>query len=203
MKRILLITIAMFVFFFADAQSYYLNESNSGFNLGASFSDQKESSYFSISPGYTFEGRAHIDLSIGLGNLKSYNQKSTSISPSISYSILKQGIDNIPISLTSSLFYAYQVLDNIDNLSINSFGAGLGLHHKFNISESFSIIPGGYMSWQRSTLYYLGESENSSGFYFALDAALLFKVFYIGPHLDISKNGTSFAIEFGLVIPRK
>ena len=100
MKRTLLVLILIVFSHFLVGQALILEEGDSGFDIGASVSTSKSASKLYMGGGYTFNGKLHVGVDIGILNLKEEDLVLQTVNTELSYLILRQNEYTMPLSLS-------------------------------------------------------------------------------------------------------
>ena len=142
-------------------------------------------------------------MAIGYETVDDLDISSTAIAPSVNYMVLKQGEDDMPISVNINAIYQYNTFSDLDVTS-NTVGFGLGIFHRLEASDNVSIIPGANIGWSKTTFNESGflDSPSNSNVGFTIHGSALFnEKFYITPILSFSDGNSSFGLRFGAIFP--
>lgn len=178
------------------SQNILFDQGQSGFHASAQFTSHEGSTLFGVAPGYTSNGKLTFGITIGTESNDDLN--STVIKPFLSYLLVKQGENDMPISVSGDAGYQYNTFSDLD-LTAGTIGLDVGIHHRIEASEIVSIVPGGTVGWARTT-YKLGNSTTSeSGIIYGIQASVLINQFYFAPYLVFSTGDSIFSLVLGYV----
>lgn len=182
------------------SQNYLYNKGSSGFHIAGQLGASSGSILLGIRPGYTFGGIVTLGMVLGSEHLSDVDINSTAIRPYIDYLVLKQGENDVPVSLNLWVHYQYNSFPKLTGLSINTIGFSLNILHTIEAGNSAIIVPSIGVAWDRSTLNLLGitASENSIGI--GLSTAAKFNNLYIEPLVSLMKGGTQFGLSIGVIL---
>jgi hypothetical protein len=147
MKRYFVTIVFSVIFSYASyGQGAFLQKGVSGLSIGGSFMTSSDATNFSGGVGYSIRGRFDIGLSCNrMGFEFIDNMAALSISPGITYHVLKQS-ERMPLSLSLGASYSYTTFSDsytvgLYNIHGYSFSPGISLYRFFNISSIIRIQP--------------------------------------------------------------
>lgn len=183
------------------SQNYLFNENESGFHVFGQFTSNEGSSLIGISPGYTFNGKLTMGLTLGFEEDNESDFSSNAIRPYIDYLVLKQDNNN-PVSINLYGAYQHNNFPDFKDLKVNTVNLGLGIFHQLNLGTNFDLIPAGGVGWARSTANLWGASESESGINYGLSLTGKINKFYVTPGLSFSNGDTIFNLVLGVIFPK-
>ncbi len=202
-------------------QSAYLDKGDSGLGFNGAYTSTDNTTGYSLAAGYSFSGI--LDLGFSL-NRTGFDQQlfgadlnATTISPAVSYFLLKQDeFESMPLSLSLDAsyqrqFYTNDVLDENDiTMSGNFFTLGSSLYRDFRLSDQIKIQPAlGYTYITGSTKLEDGQgntsSEDDNTSVFSVGASVIFNssptgVFAVMPVVGFQEETTSVGISLSYII---
>lgn len=201
MKYLLLLP---FLLVCLEIQSQALFEKGaSGFHVGAQFASTDASSIVAISPGYTSNGKVTFGITVGFESFDILTINSTGVRPYLSYLAIRQGENDMPISVGVSAAYQYNTFSDDLDLTANIISFGFGIIHEIEAGKNVKIFPGGSVGWERTTFSLPGFMEDSSDIFYGLSTTLLFaKKFSITPRLKFVDRDSQFHLSLGLLFPK-
>jgi len=193
--------ILLFIVFTGEliSQNYLYDKESSGFHIAGQLGASSGITLVGIRPGYTFGGIVTLGMVLGSEHISNVDINSTAIRPYIDYLVLKQGENDVPVSLKMGGHYQYNSFPKISGLSLSTFGFSVNLLHTFEAGKTTIFVPSIGVAWDRSTLNLLGitASENSIGV--GLSTGAKFNNLYIEPIVSFRKGGTQFGVSIGVV----
>ncbi len=204
MKQLIII---IFLAVNLQAQNVFFKPDESGMGLAFQIGSNDGSTILGINGSYTYKGRFTGGLTIGYESNDKQGFTSTGIHPHLDYLVLKQGVDEMPISVNLYTYYQYNTFDlkNYTGPSVtgNSFGFGTGLFYEIETnSKLIHLIPAIGLGYARNTVNVETVSQSSSGVAFSISPSVLFNKFYITPSLSFSDGKSAFNLLFGIVFSR-
>lgn len=173
----------------------------SGFQLETQFSNNDGSTLIGILPSYTANGKVSFGIGIGFESNDVLDVNSTSVRPLISYLPIRQGENDMPISVAVTGSYQYNTFPDFD-FTGNSFGISMDIYHEIVASRNLKIFPAGSVGWSRTTFNSNTVLEDYTGIGYGLQATLLFaRKFYVAPTLFLSEGDSNFVLTMGLLFP--
>lgn len=183
------------------SQNYLFDSNSSGFHIAGLLGASTESTLLGIRPGYTFDGKLTLGLVVGSENISDLDLNSTAIRPYIDFLALKQGENDVPISLNLGIHYQHNSFPKVPGLIFNTFGFSLNVLHAFEVNQNTSIIPSLGIGWDKTTVSLSGYSGNVSTVSFGLSTAAKFNNFYLESLISFYKGGTQFNLSLGIILP--
>lgn len=203
MKRSILTVLLFLLTFSVFGQNFLFESGQSGAHIGGQIGFGNGSTILGLSPGYTWDGKLTLSLTGGHERNNDYDLTSNSIKPSLSYMVVKQNKEGIPVSVSLGASYQYNFFPDIKNLKTHSIGLDVGLFHRLYVNDQVSVIPGALLGWGQTAAKYSGfDAEKASGVMGALQASLLVNKFHITPSVQFSKEVTVFNLLLGFIFPR-
>ncbi|MDQ6482571.1 hypothetical protein [Dyadobacter sp. LHD-138] len=202
MKISILTAFLALITFCSFGQNFLLERGQSGAHIGGQLGFGKGSTILGISPGFTWDGKLTLSLTGGHERNNDYGITSNSIKPSLSYMVVKQDNEGIPLSVSLGASYQFNFFPDDKDLKAHTLGLDVGLFHRLYLNDQISIIPGALVGWAQTTAKYTGyEDEKVSGVIGAFQTSLLVNQFHITPSVQFSKNATVFNLLIGYIFP--
>ena len=198
-----------FLFFLAlglqlHSQAVLFDQNKSGFALGGSLSSNQGNTIFLVNPSYVSNGKLELGFSFGSIRNEDSDFNATVLGPNIGYLAMKQGENNNPVSIGLQASYAYFDYTAFDDLTANNLSIGGNLQHEIKTGDGVSFIPGGGISWARTSVLVTGlGSVSESNVNFTLFGTAKIKNFYIQPQALFGGGSTLFNFAFGFIFPQK
>ena len=183
------------------SQNYLYEKGASGFHIAGQLGASSGSTLLGIRLGYTFNGIVTLGMVLGSEHLSEIDINSSAIRPYIDYLVLKQGENDVPVSLNMGGHYQYNSFPKISGLSLSTFGFSVNLLHTFEAGKTTIFVPSIGVAWDRSTLYLLGIRACENTFGIGLSTAAKFNNFYLEPLISFYKGSTQFNLSVGIIIP--
>lgn len=169
-------------------------------DLRASF-QSKESTLVGASLGYVFNGKTL--LGGGIASESDGNFTTTALRVHLGYLPIRQGDDNIPVSVGFSGFYQYNMFSDIDDLSSNTYAIGIGLYHEIKGSKNFDVILLGGVSWSRTVFTIVGYKEDFNDIGYNIGSYFIFsKKFYVLPNILFYDGDSALSLSLGIQFPK-
>lgn len=204
-KFIFLFVYILFVFNITYGQyspNILFNQNSSGFGLGAQLTSTNGATLVGLLPSYTINGKLSMGLGIGYQTDDDFDGGATSILPSLSYLVMKQGENGNPISLNIGGGYQYITFSESDG-TVGNLALGSSVHYEIKASDIVKVIPGGGVSWNKTNVYYNGSNfGGTSGITYGINVAVLIKKLFITPSLSFYKGTSTFNLVFGVIFPK-
>lgn len=192
-----LLTIALVLFSISlFSQNILFDQGQSGFHASAQFTSHDGSTLFGLAPGYTSNGKLTFGILIGTESNDDIN--STVVKPFLSYLLVKQGENDMPISVSADIGYQYNTFSDLD-LTAGTVGINAGIYHRIEASDIVAIIPGGTVGWSRTTFNLNNNTTSDSGITYGLQASVLINQFYFTPYLTFSSGDSIFSLLLGYI----
>lgn len=204
------------------SQSRFLKPGISGFGIGGEYLTNSDADGFGGALGYSVNG--FFDIGVAIGRISTKNAlfsdelKATTIAPGLNFIFLKQGQNNVPLSVSFSGSYARGLFDSGDldllgvDLSSNTFSFGLSVFGNVETSPSVHVQPivgaayniNSFTVTDQATGESITEENNNFSFDFGISFVLGASsnpIFYLSPAVDIAEDVTTFNINAGFVFP--
>lgn len=181
-----------------DAQNYLMENEQSGLHLGTQISRNSFENQYGLLPGYTYEGRLSMGIDIGKSKDLLNGINSTIIRPNISYLILKQNAESMPISF--DLNAGYQI-NYVSQIAFNSRSVqfGLGIYHEIVPLDRVKLIPAIFVEGNKSTTGLNPRFDESVFMSYGVQASILVDNFYITPRFLYFDGITTIGVKFGII----
>jgi hypothetical protein len=179
-------------------QNYLISEEQSGFHGGAEIAFNTFENFYAIFPGYTFKGR--LTAGFGLGKNKDVVNKinSTLFRPYISYLIVKQDPDKLPLSIDLNVGYQYNyVTQLIFNAKSILFGAGV--YHEISQMSEVKIIPALLIEGKKSINGPNPQFNDKIVFSYGAQTTLGWNNYNITPQFMISEGVVTISATIGII----
>jgi hypothetical protein len=199
----------VFLFFLAlglqlHGQAILFDQNKSGFALGGSLSSNQGNTVFLATPSYVSNGKLELGFSFGSSRNEDSDLNATLVGPNIGYLVMKQGENNNPVSIGLKASYGYFDYTAFEDLSASALSLGGNLQHEIVTGDGVSIIPGGAISWNRTSVNVTGfGSVTDSNVDFTAFGTVKIKKFYFEPQVIFSSGSTLFNFAFGFIFPQK
>lgn len=146
--RILLVVLICFSLK-VKAQNYLLDSAKNGFHIAGEFAWANGSNISGVTLGHTSDGVFTFGMAGGIENSKEYDMKAYSLKPYFSYMIVKQGLNNSPLSLGFGCTYQYTWFPDQKDIKVNFLALEAGLFRKIRIGKGCYFVPGITGGWGR------------------------------------------------------
>ena len=201
MKTILIIVFLGLTQINLISQNYLFGSKSSGLHIAGLLGSSRGSTILGIRPGYTFTGKLTMGLVVGSENISDLDLNTTVIRPYIDFLALKQGENDVPISLNLGIHYQHNSFTKVPGLIFNTFGFSLNVLHAFELNQNTNIIPSLGVGWDKKTVSLSGYSGNVNAVSFGLSTAAKFNNLYLEPLISFYKGGTQFGLSIGIILP--
>jgi len=179
------------------SQSILRDIDESGFALSGLFINFEDGTLLGINGEYTIGGKTDLGFLIGFENSNSSDLSSTRFNPSISHLIIKQGVNDMPVSVRLNGSYSI-ITFNRNGVSANAYSFGSTIYKGFELANKISIHPGFKLSYSSSTLKVSGFFDDTrTGVSYGLSAPTKIDNFFINPILSFFRGDSQFAIQIG------
>jgi len=197
MKNLIIIIAICLSTFSVKAQSILRDIDESGFALSGLFTNFEDGTFLGINGEYTIAGKTDLGMLIGFENSNSSDLSSTRFIPSISHLIIKQGVNEMPVSVRLNGSYSI-VSFNRNGVSANAYSFGSTIYKGFELAYKISIHPGFNLSYSSSTLEISGFFEDTrTGVGYGLSAPTKIDKFFINPIISFFRGDSQFSIQIG------
>lgn len=200
MKSIIIL-FALFIFSISSfAQGYLYDVDQTGFSLNTAYLNNDGFGSFGLLPAYTWNGRMSVGLLLNRLSDTNSDFGSTKFGPLLSHIMIKQD-EEVPVSMGLVASYTFDSYDESETKG-NTLSAGASLHHELVLSDKISIIPGGSVSWVRTSTrggFSRGSvNDTETGLFITLKG----KSAYLEPAVKFSEGNSFIGAGAGFFLVR-
>ncbi len=123
-----------------NSQNYLMSSDQTGFHGSALLSTGTFEDALALSPGYTIDGRLTAGVDFGKAKDKINKLNSTVFRTHVSYLILKQNEENMPVSINLKAGYLINILP-ATAFNSSSWQLSSELYHEFAVQNDVKVIP--------------------------------------------------------------
>jgi|GEM_PF-2757778 len=196
-KLIITVLVASFCLCKASAQNYIFLDSDSGLHGAAHIATSQFDNVGILQAGYTFNGRLTLGTDLGQGNDRLNRVSSTIVRPYASYLVTKQSEEQMPILISTTVAYQYNILQTT-SFSSSSLQFELGAYHSLDVGQSFDLIPFLRAGVRLDPRMANTTTESGTDFYYNGGITFRWTKLYVAPVITrASLNFLSYGVTIG------
>jgi len=176
-----------------------MSHDHSGFHGSALLSTGTFEDALALSPGYTIDGRITAGVDFGKGKDKINKINSTLLRPHLSFLILKQNEENMPISLNLKAGYLVNILPTT-SFNSSSLQLSTELYHAFSVQDDVKVIPHAGLLGNKPLS--INGTTNEEGISITTNAGLTvqWQSIYFDTGLLIGNGNRAFSLLVGYIL---
>jgi len=179
-------------------QNILMSDGIDSWHAGAEFAYNTFETFYAIQPGYTFDDRLTLGFALGKNNDVVNKINSTLFRPSISYLLVKQSEESLPISIELNGAYQFDYVNQV-MFNTQSILFGGGIYHEIDAVEGVKIIPGAIIGGRRAISGPNIRFRESAVLSYGLQASLLWNTYYLTPRLTVQDGVSTISATVGLI----
>ena len=118
--------------------------------------------------------------------------------PNISFLILKQNNEELPISFDLNLGYQYNYVSQII-FNVRSVQLGGGVYHEISPLENVKIIPAVLFEGNKITSGPNAQFQQSIAFSYGAQTSIVWNKYYITPKVLVTDGVTTIGVKLGML----